>query len=578
MTKLSKLHARLKRLKRRRRNLRWGTGYCGFAVAVLWVLVAAFLFDWLFAMTVVQRLVLMAISVGVLVWAFRRYTLPWLGRKESELDVALMVERQTHIDTDIVAALQFESPEAPAWGSVQLEEAVIEHTAQISPRLEVTQGIPKEPLNHRMIALVVTSIVLAVAIGLYPDYAATFLRRLLLGSQHYPTRTVIETVKVNGREVLPDAGPHPVVEGQPVKWEVTCSGEIPEAGRVDLELLQGGGSTTIPLQPAEGGPAQGEFSGTLQRLADRVQYQIYLGDAWTDPVELVMVPLPTIELDMEVTPPDYATGPEVPSGTFKGMRQIAVVEGSQVQVRISADKVLRSAALSVEGEAFAMRHVQGEQADATGDNWALDPVGSPLEAVVQPVRFAVQVTDEHGLELEKPVQGVVRIKADRPPRVTASLRTAYILPGARPRVLYRVEDDYGVARVSILRQVVHDDGTTQEDEVPLFQPGPNQKPPRTVPEESPLAPGEKPSTMRPDKVARLDLSTLKLAKGDQLRVTVQAVDYRGPREGKIGLSEPLVFQVTDEQGILAAITEADRQLIGEYKEMIERQINVGEKP
>jgi len=33
-------------------------------------------------------------------------------------------------------------------------------------------------------------------------------------------------------------------------------------------------------------------------------------------------------------------------------------------------------------------------------------------------------------------------------------------------------------------------------------------------------------------VRRLDLGSLKLVKGDQLRITVQAIDYRGPREGK----------------------------------------------
>ena len=130
MTKLSKLHARLRRLRRRRQSLRWGTGYSALVIAVLWVLVGTFLVDWLFHTNQLQRVVLLVIgrtgnhravgllvaAAGIVVWAFRRYTRPWLGARESEVDMALMVERQKHIDSDLVAALQFESPEAPAWG------------------------------------------------------------------------------------------------------------------------------------------------------------------------------------------------------------------------------------------------------------------------------------------------------------------------------------------------------------------------------------------------------------------------------------------------------------------------------
>ncbi|MBC8076020.1 MAG: hypothetical protein H7Y32_08100, partial [Chloroflexales bacterium] len=53
-----------------------------------------------------------------------------LGRAGRELDIALMVERQQKIDSDLVAAIQFESPEAKRWGSTQLEGAVIDYVAE----------------------------------------------------------------------------------------------------------------------------------------------------------------------------------------------------------------------------------------------------------------------------------------------------------------------------------------------------------------------------------------------------------------------------------------------------------------
>ena len=559
MTKLAKLHARLRRLKRRRQNLRWGTGYSALVIAVLWVLVGTFLADWLFHMNRPQRVVLLVIGAGIVVWAFRRYTRPWLGAHESEVDMAIMVERQKHIDSDLVAALQFESPEAPTWGSVELEDAVIDNTARLSSRLDVTEALPRTPLARRTKILLVTAALVAAGIGFYPDYAATFLGRLLLGSEHYPTATIIETVKINGREVDLDGQPHAVVEGQPVRFEVTCSGRLPHTGRADLEILGGGAGTTIVLDPTD--EDHTVFAGELARLADPVRYQVFLGDAWTDPAELMVVRLPTIEVTLDVTPPDYAAGPEATSGPQTGLRQISVIEGSQVRVRIAADKLLKKAVLSIDEVEYPMTHQTDRESEGGGDSWVLEPGQSPLAAVIEPIRYSIEVTDVHDLQLGDPVKGVIRIKADRRPRVTAGILTEYILPTARPTVAYEVWDDYGVARVSILRQVVHEDGQTEEDEAELYK----------------LADGAKPETMK-QAVQRLDLGGLKLVKGDQLRITVCGTDYRGPRQGKTGFSEPLVFQVTDVAGILAAISEADKQSARELKEMIRRQINVGEEP
>jgi len=52
---------------------------------------------------------------------------------------------------------------------------------------------------------------------------------------------------------------------------------------------------------------------------------------------------------------------------------------------------------------------------------------------------------------------------------TADILTEYILPTARPTVVYEVWDDYGVAAVSVIREVVHENGETQQDEISLFQ-------------------------------------------------------------------------------------------------------------
>ena len=141
MTRLKELRKRLARLRRRRWRVRVGTAYSGLALAVLWILAAVFLVDWLFEMSQLQRAIALAVCLAVLVWAARRYMIPWLGRRETELDMALLVEREEHIDTDLVAAVQFESPEAAGWGSVALEQAVIDQVAASGKRLNVMRGV-----------------------------------------------------------------------------------------------------------------------------------------------------------------------------------------------------------------------------------------------------------------------------------------------------------------------------------------------------------------------------------------------------------------------------------------------------
>lgn len=624
MSLLVPLHRRLRRLVRRRRWLRLVAALTPLATAGLWFLGAAFLLDWLLDLNRAQRVVIWLVGLGALLWAYRRYGWPWLPGKESELDVALWVERQARVDTDVVAALQFESPEAASWGSVQLEQAVIEQAAQLAPQLPMDEGLPKRPIQRRTLLFGATLAAALVVWASWPVHVRIFLARLFLSNCHYPTRTQIQWVKVNGQLIAAEAGECWVIEGQPVRVEVLASGQLPQEGRMELALHSTRARTSLPLRafslrdtgsgPAPrvsqaAGPSDASrkeeppssaktskenvqkdtipegsalYVGGLDRLSDPAWMKIYLGDTWTEPILLRLTPLPRIELVMQVQPPDYAQQADVPKGRFTGLCQLAVVEGSQVQVFISSDKRLQEASLRIEEIPYPMRPAGGADIAAppaggakpqnqtdpnyTDDDsihwWTLPPVGTPLEAVTTPVQFTIQVKDEHGLSLEHPVQGFLRILPDLPPRVSASQRTPRILPTAQPRILYEASDDFGIGKVSLVRQVLRPDGSMKEDELVVYQLAPGQKPQKNLQATFPMP-----------------LDSLELKPGDQLRVTVRVEDYRGPRPGQVGLSEPLVFQVTDLAGILSAITETDRQLVQEYQEMIDRQLEVGgEKP
>lgn len=565
--KLFKLHARLAALLRRRRGVRWGTAYSALALAALWLLVALFLADWLLRMDRPERIVAMVISVGALVWVFRRFTVPWLGHRETELDMALMVERQQHIDSDVVAAIQFESPEAPQWGSVALEQAVIEHTAVLGEGIQVTEGIPKKPLHRRTLALALTMALVALAVWRFPDYAAIFLNRLLLGNRHYPTRTSIDRVLVNGRPVNLGGWGEEAVKvsyGRPVRFEVACTGQLPETGDVSMKTLRGGLAANAVLVAGAADPELAEsrlYTAELPRLMDSVRYQVYVGDAWTEPAELLLVPLPVADVQLEVKPPEYAAS-EAEANNPVGMRQVAVLEGSEVTLRVFCDKPLKQAQVALEGHNRTWDMAQDLQAKpSVGKScWRLSPEETPLAAVREAINFSVQVTDTDALELDRPIQGTIRIKPDQPPRVSAAILTRFVLSKAKPTLSVNASDDFGVAELAVLPEVIHAGGSPETREpVILYR----------------LASGQAARRIL-QQGFHFDLAPLKLVKGDQLKISVRATDYRGPTPGKSSLSEPLVFQVTDEAGILAAISEADKESARQLKVMIERQIDVGE--
>ena len=396
MTMLSKLHRRLAHLRRRRRLIRWGTGYSAPLTALLWLLVALFLADWLLHMDVWAQIVGMAVAGLCLIWIFRRQTLPWLGDGETEVNMALFVQQQHHIDTDLVAALEFERPEAPTWGSVQLEEQVIQQTAELTRDMDVTEGLKKDRLRRRMTTLLITAAVVALAVVRFPDYTWVFLNRLLLGRAHYPTRTVISALEVNGHAIDLNAWQKPSLSGsygRPIRFKVLAVGRIPEEGRVAVRIVSGGLESAVKLEklkapagvavdagvpptsaqgkpvasapsplPSPGGRGgtgtaedkQVAFAGELPRLLETINFQVFLGDAWTDPAEVRVVPLPLVNVSLLVTPPSYAKNdPTVASGTT-GLRRIYVIEGSRVNMRIISDKRLREATVTIGGVAFPM--------------------------------------------------------------------------------------------------------------------------------------------------------------------------------------------------------------------------------
>ena len=580
MTKLPALRTQLTRLFRLRRSARLATAWCSVALAALWCVAALYLIDWTFELTRLQRVVAIAASVGVVVWAYRKYAVPWLVQHETLTDVALLVERQHKIDSDLVAALQFESPQAATWGSPQLEEAVIDYVADFSKGMNLLEGFNRDQMVRRGSAALATLVVLVLAALIFPRHAGTFLSRLFLSSAHYPTNTSIEQVFVNGKEVNVTPGYEESANcayGRPLRFQIVCGGELPEDGRATLRTSGGLVSevafTRAPAEsPQQEGKQPGEaqklatYTGELPRLVDSLDYQLYFGDAWTEAAEIHVIPLPKVEFTLKPTPPKYARG-LAESASESSARQFAVIEGSSVGLEVTSDKPLEYARLKIDDSAWPLVPLGAEETSAEASQasklhrYTLQTEGTPLARVTKPIAYQIEALDTDGLSPAQPIQGFIRIRNDRAPRIFGNVATRQVLPGAKPSVSYNANDDFGINAIRLHVQVTRKGQELSGDRVieirkagkPVFG------------EKLPLE-GKYP----------LDLSKLKLLKGDQLTLTLEAIDYRGTAEGHSSTSEPLVLFVTDQSGIYADLSEIDERAARQFDAII--RLGIGDKP
>ncbi|MEK6259205.1 MAG: hypothetical protein AABP62_11370 [Planctomycetota bacterium] len=570
-TKLATLRSQLGSLRQKRAAVRWGSAVCGPLAVALWLLVAAFLCDWSFNLPMGLRAVTLLAWVAGGIWAVTRFAWPLVKVRESEQDVALIVEQHHKIDSDLVAAIQFEGPHAPTWGSARLQQAVVDYVAEFSPSLNVFEGFSYRPLPQRATVLGITLVVVLGAALAFPGHATAFWNRFLLGSAHYPTKTQIQSIVVNGQPVsVFHAGETPQVRipyGQRIEVAVKCGGEVPRAGFVQLSGVKTDAVNRVDLNATA--PEAATFAGEIAHVADSFRMRFHFGDAVSDPAEVVIVPLPLVDLAWEIEPPKYATSAMKPGETDGGSRQLAVIEGSVAKLKlVCSNKPLKSATLTVGGVSRELRVERQEPDKAKSvsssgsrpsslDSWTLPP-GTPFDSIREPLKYEVQVVDEDGFSLETPISGQIRLKPDRLPRVVATAVTRFVLPTALPKLDYAAGDDFGVARIVAIINISREDGRTSQHEVVS----------KTVPA------ADQPQTILRGQVA-VPLSPYELMKGDEVKVTLEVTDWRGDLVGQKGLGEPITFSVTDLNGILAQTGDEDKKTAKQLDEILRRELGIG---
>lgn len=670
-SRLSLLRSRLTRLSRVRGLLRVLAAGAAIGSSLILTAFAVFAIDFMFRLGFAERLTVVLAAVIAMASSFWRYALPLVRQRESLTETALLVERRQQIDSDLVAALQFDEVSNFGSESRRLAGAVVDYVSAATPSIRVFQGgLPRE-LPRRLL-LFAACLVGGVAVAmLAPKHAAAFWNRIRLGTSQYPTRTRIERVFVNRIAVYSaargDGEPSDyckAAQGRPLTFLVECSGQVPAGGTVDVvatngnlprgrldlapisasqrltwlrdaaaqmgDLLQTSPGEISPrvkdelialvqcdapkavdllvaaermadLQVVldaverakrdfpESGDRKAVFRAEIRRLNDTLNYKIALGDAVVQPAVVQLIPLPIVQLEIIPRPPAYARAIEKRATSAEA--QLVVLEGSSVDARVTClNKALKSVWITTH-EGDAGQRINFTSIDEGRREWL--PVTEKLLAnnVAHEIRCDLEVVDADGLSLETPIRGIIRVQADQPPSATAKVIHKVVVPTATPVVSYRANDDFGISNLTLAVEVERGGASEQSMDAaaggrPSSADGSSKAP-------APEIEVHRFDILRADRLTSsnelplvgtfpLSLAPLKLAKGDRLKLTLEAVDYRGDdaageRLGRAASSEGVVLEVADEAAVLAAIAEADKKSEQQLSEIIERQLSSGER-
>jgi hypothetical protein len=249
-----------------------------------------------------------------------------------------------------------------------------------------------------------------------------------------------------------------------------------------------------------------------------------------------------------------------------------MLEGSRVDLVVSCvnRKPLAEVTLTItrsgKAERFPLRPVDDQRI-----RWRLEGSDHPLARVAEELRYEIEVRDQDDLQPAAPLTGVVRMRPDRPPRITTRMVTRVVLPTAAPVINLDLADDYGVHRPTLELKIARENGSQETRTLnDLTLHGYNA--------DGRLASPAVPFPLTGDGLpwrggCRVDLAPLNLQKGDRVSVVFVVADYRGQNTSREiqAASQPLELEVSDEAGVYRAALESDKQALEDITEAADLQ-------
>ncbi len=195
MATLADLQNRLAKVRSKERGFIAIQGICRVLVALIVVIIAYFLLDWVVDLPYNARLAAAGLGAIFVGYVFYRYLIVELRKIQDDDEMALRVEsRNPDLRGRLISTLQLiRTKKAGVYaGSDELISALEDETVRMSDPLDFSAIVSTTMLKRLLIAAGLVVAVKAALILEYPDYFKALAERLYNPDKQYPTKTRIK--------------------------------------------------------------------------------------------------------------------------------------------------------------------------------------------------------------------------------------------------------------------------------------------------------------------------------------------------------------------------------------------------
>lgn len=350
-----------------------------------------------------------------------------LRKRYSPDGVAAMIEKEfPELDSRLINFLQF----SRSTGADAFRKAYVESGEPHWKQLDLGKMRNRQAHRRSQLALVATALLLAAPVLFFGQAWGVALWRTVNPFAATPPATLTRIISV-------DPGNASVLQGRPLVLNCTVKG-FP-GHEVGIEIDSGDAGLKHYALGKIAGSNEERFSHRIPKVTTALRYRVRAGDApksaW---FTLETRPLPAFtSLEFSVTPP--ANTRLAPRRFDARQSGIVIPAGSQVAITARANSPLQSAAAKLRGgESVSLTAAGPDQAtwqgslrvDA-GEVFHLSAKGELDSTLDEDIGFALHPDKVPLIEILSPAGRAV------------------LPPGERPKIQFRVADDYGLTQVAL---------------------------------------------------------------------------------------------------------------------------------
>ena len=544
-------------IQRRRRASRLAILAAQLLVILVVVGLIVFAVDWFGYLSLTGRMLLVSIAGCLMLVGSGWKCKHWWGERESRRQLILEIENQQG-SADLLAAVQFYQQKNPP-GSSALRQALLQRVSDSTSQVQLSDPQLARKRSWAVGAIAAVGVLVGIIFIVANGFLSTFANRIIqLSDGHYPSRTIIASIRLNDQIVLDEAQnqytarTYRAKQNQPVQIVVQCKGLPPEKALLFL-TDDSGRRREIALTLGADDTGNGStYRGHIPQVESDLRYWLKMGDAWTEWSQIKVIPLPIVEIEFDVQIPEYAA--TVIENFQTRQRDIEFPAGSRLvpRLRCGNDKTLKSVALKLTPLQSSASEHRGARSlalvpQANGKSWGLAP-GLELR-LIQSHRFEFIVEDQSGFSPERIPAGQLIVSGDGPPEVALAATSSQVTRLAEPILTWTVEDPFAIE---------HLEWTAIKNGVPIasrrFTP-----PPSAISYEN---------NYRASGEIKIPLDEFQLAEGDRISVTLRATAERGDLPADSSTSEPVSLEVVSTAKMLEHVLHYDEEIERRLSEII----------